>query len=95
MLRALVHRLSRVRTDEVTRAAWVLLEPFEFSFPFIAAQHQFELDRRLTAPALGACVAAPFTIKLFEEYAIHHACWFDGFTAVEAVESIWAWVMPF
>jgi hypothetical protein len=36
-----------------------------------------------------------FTIKLFQEYAIHHARWLDGFTAVEAVESIWAWATPF
>jgi hypothetical protein len=49
---------------------------------------------RFTAPALGACLAL-FTIKLFQEYAIHHARWLDGFTAVEAVESIWAWATPF
>jgi hypothetical protein len=48
-----------------------------------------------SAPLLNRCLAGLFTIKLLQEYAIHHARWLDGFTAVEAVESIWAWATPF
>jgi hypothetical protein len=34
-------------------------------------------------------------LKLFQEFAIHQERWLDGFTAVEAVESIWDWMTPF
>jgi hypothetical protein len=83
---------------EITKSRGLLLwfpNLFEFWFVFVAARHQFKLDRRFTAPTLGVCVAMLFAIKVFQEYAIHHARWLDGFTAVEAVESIWAWVTPF
>ncbi len=44
----------------------------------------------LIVPA-GALVVA----KLVQEYAIHHKRWLDNITAVDAVESIWRFVVPF
>ena len=33
--------------------------------------------------------------KLVQEYAIHHERWLDNITAVDAVESIWRFAVPF
>jgi hypothetical protein len=33
--------------------------------------------------------------KLAQEYAIHHQRWLDNITAVDAVESIWRFIVPF
>jgi len=33
--------------------------------------------------------------KVVQEYAIHHERWLDNITAVDAVESIWCFVVPF
>jgi hypothetical protein len=32
--------------------------------------------------------------KLFHEYMLHIGRWFDGFTAMEAVEAIWRFLTP-
>ena len=44
----------------------------------------------LILPVTGLVVA-----KLVQEYAIHHERWLDNITAVDAVESIWRFVVPF
>ena len=45
--------------------------------------------------ALILPVVALVVAKLVQEYAIHHERWLDNITAVDAVESIWRFVVPF
>ena len=40
-------------------------------------------------------LVALVALKLFQEYAIHYQRWLDDFTAVEAVEAIWDFLVPF
>ena len=83
---------------EVTQSRGLLLffpNLFEFWYLFVAARHQFNLEARFSRPQLGAMLGGLFCLKMFQEYALHQARWLDGFTAVEAVESVWRWVVPF
>jgi hypothetical protein len=91
------YRLVGFVAFEFTESRHVLLlfpNLFEFWFVLIAAKHEFGWDwlqgRRLAMIA-GALVA----LKMFQEYAIHYERWLDGFTATEAVEAIWDWLVPF
>ena len=65
---------------------------FEDWFLFVASllywRPQFAFTRRGTTVALGALTA----LKLAHEYALHVGRWFDGFTAVEAVQAITDWL---
>lgn len=65
---------------------------FEDWFLFVASlpywRPQFAFTRRGTTVALGALT----TLKLAHEYALHVGRWFDGFTAVEAVQAITDWL---
>jgi len=65
---------------------------FEFWFLFVASlphwRPQFAFTRPATAVALGALTA----LKLAHEYALHVGRWFDGFTAIEAVQAIADWL---
>jgi len=45
--------------------------------------------------ALIVPVVALAVAKVVQEYAIHHERWLDNITAVDAVESIWRFVVPF
>jgi hypothetical protein len=45
--------------------------------------------------ALVLPLVALVVAKLVQEYAIHHERWLDNITAVDAVESIWRFVVPF
>jgi len=83
---------------EFTRSRALLLafpNLFEFWFLFVTGRRQFNLEQRLQGKAMGVTLAALVALKFFQEYAIHHARWLDGFTAVEAVEAIWHWLTPF
>jgi hypothetical protein len=48
----------------------------------------------ISPQAFAAIVVALVALKLFQEYALHYGRWLDGFTAVEAVEAIWRFVVP-
>jgi hypothetical protein len=83
---------------EVTQTRGLLLffpNLFEFWYLFVAARQQFSLDQRLSQWQMGGVLGGLFCLKMFQEYALHQAKWLDGFTAVEAVESIWRFVVPF
>ena len=83
---------------EATSARWLLLffpNLFEFWFILTAARHELDLDRRLGESRVMAIGGSLIALKMFQEYAIHYARWLDGFTAVEAVQSIWHWLTPF
>ncbi len=83
---------------EVTQSRGLLLffpNLFEVWFLFVTGRRQFGLEEKLKGRRLGVILVALVALKLFQEYAIHQARWLDGFTAVEAVEVVWDWIMPF
>jgi hypothetical protein len=64
---------------------------FEAWFLLIAGMQTFDVTwERSRALVVGAGVAL-FGAKLLQEYALHVGQWFEGFTAVEAVEAVWEW----
>jgi hypothetical protein len=106
-----VYRFAGFVAFEATGARWVLLlfpNLFEFWFVFIAARREFHLEERLplsfkldrddsrhwnTGFITVLCLMA--SLKLLQEYVIHQRRLLDGFTAVDAVKSIWRLVAPF
>ena len=83
---------------EVTQSRGLLLffpNLFEFWFLFVAGRRQFGLEEKLKGRRLAVILVALVALKVFQEYAIHQARWLDGFTAVEAVEAVWDWIVPF
>ena len=49
---------------------------------------------RYTATQLAMVLPVLLAAKLGQEYALHVGKWFDGFTAVEAVEAVWRFLTP-
>ena len=92
------YRFAGFVTFEVSQTREVLLffpNLFEVWFLLVAGRRHFGLphvwqDRRLAWLTAGLVAG-----KLFQEYAVHYARWLDGFTAVEAVEAIWHFFIPF
>lgn len=83
---------------ELTQSRTLLLffpNLFEFWYLFVAARHEFGLEQKLTGRSMVYVLAGLAALKLFQEYAVHYARWLDDFTAVEAVEAVWDWVIPF
>ena len=62
---------------------------FEVWFLLIAGMNQFHLDFRRSPVLVSTAAALLLGVKMLQEYALHVGRWFDGFTAVEAVEAIW------
>jgi len=62
---------------------------FEVWFLLIAGMKEFSLDFRRDRFLVSTAAVLLLGIKMFQEYALHVGRWFDGFTAVEAVEAIW------
>jgi hypothetical protein len=92
------YRLVGFVAFEVTQSRGLLLffpNLFEFWFLFVTGRREFGLEERLKGGVLGVILVSMAALKLFQEYAIHHERWLDSFTAVEAVEAVWDWVVPF
>ncbi len=90
------YRLIGFIAFEATQSRDVLLlfpNLFEFWFLLVAAKLQFGWQEALRGRRLAAVVVALVALKLFQEYAIHYQRWLDDFTAVEAVEAIWAFLI--
>ncbi len=90
-----VHRLAGFVAFEATGERDLLLafpNLFEFWFLLVAGLKTFRLEDRVRGATFGMAAGALLALKLFQEYAIHHARWLDGFTAVEAVEAVWRWL---
>jgi hypothetical protein len=64
---------------------------FEAWFLLIAGMRQFRLTWEGSRPLVIGAAAGLLGVKLLQEYALHAGQWFEGFTAVEAVEAIWEW----
>ncbi|HSP54004.1 MAG TPA: hypothetical protein VLS25_00320, partial [Dehalococcoidia bacterium] len=62
---------------------------FEVWYLLVAGIKEFHIDVQKQRPLVIAAAAALVTLKFFQEYALHVGKWLDGFTAVEAVQSIW------
>ena len=93
-----VYRLAGFFAFEATQSRDVLLlfpNLFEFWFVLVAAKLQFGWEKSLRGRRLALVAAALVALKLFQEYAIHYQRWLDDFTAVEAVEAIFDFVVPF
>lgn len=90
------YRMIGVATFELTGARAVLIffpNLFEFWFLFVAFALHWRpgwLHSGRTMAAFGALLLA---LKLLQEYALHVGKWLDDFTAIEAVEAIWDWLV--
>lgn len=96
-LALITFRLAGLVTFELSGARWVLLAfPNVFEFWYIANAGILHWRPEKTLDRRGATLLllAVLPLKLFQEYALHYGKWLDGFTAVEAVEAIWRWVVP-
>lgn len=92
------YRLLGFVVFEFTQTRGLLLlfpNLFEFWYLFVAGKQQFNLQERLRGRRLAVVLGALVALKMFQEYALHYERWLDGFTAVEAVESIWDFLTPF
>jgi hypothetical protein len=92
------YRLAGFVAFELTQSRGLLLffpNLFEFWYLFVAAKQQFALENWLRGRRLAVVLGGLFCLKMFQEYVLHQARWLDGFTAVEAVEAIWDFVVPF
>ena len=68
---------------------------FEFWFILAVACHHFGREGWLRGRALAIALSLLLALKLFQEYALHHARWLDAFTTVEAIEAVWDFLTPF
>ena len=90
-------RMGGLIAFEATEARWLLLAfPNVFEFWFIANAgilhwHPTKVLRRGEA---GLLLVALLPLKLFQEYALHYGKWLDSFTAIEAIEAIWSFIIP-
>jgi len=81
---------------EFTEARWVLLvfaNVFEFWFIANAAVLHWRPGKVLETRNAVLLLAAVTPLKLFQEYVLHYGRWLDDFTAIEAVEAIWDWLL--
>lgn len=62
---------------------------FEYWFLFVAAQRHWWPRFRYTPRATLTVGSVALVLKVTHEYMLHWGRWFDGFTAIEAVEAIW------
>jgi|FLYL01.1.fsa_nt_gi hypothetical protein len=90
------YRLVGFLAFETVGERWVLMlfpNLFEPWFLWVAGLRQFKIDLVERKWLAGVAGAALIAVKLFQEYALHVGRWLDGFTAVEAVEAIWDWLV--
>jgi hypothetical protein len=90
-------RMVGLVTFEFTEARWVLMlfaNVFEFWFVANAAILHWRPNKVLDTRGAALLLLAIVPLKLFQEYVLHYGQWLDSFTAVEAVEAIWDWVVP-
>ena len=88
-------RLIGVALFELTDDRAVLFffpNVFEFWFLFVASLPHWRPNFAFTRRATTAALLSLLALKLLHEYSLHVGRWFDGFTAMEAVEAIFGWV---
>ncbi len=90
------YRLIGFAIFEITGARDILLffpNLFEFWFIFVAGLKFFKIDFDYSPKHVAAAIAPLLSLKMFQEYVLHRGRWLDDFTAVEAVEAIWDWLL--
>ena len=68
---------------------------FEFWFVAIAAVRHFMPSYQVTAPRLATMLSAATVAKLGQEYALYVGRWFDAFTIMDFLGSVWHTLAPF
>lgn len=97
-----LYRLVGFAVLEVLEERWLLIafpNVFEFWFLYVALWLWWSRRRGDDEPRMGlghAAVALALlaVAKVAQEYVVHVARALDGFTAVEAVEAIWRFLVP-
>jgi hypothetical protein len=90
-----VFRLAGFAAFEASGERAVLLafpNLFEAWFLLIAGMQTFRVTWERSQPLVLGAGGVLLALKLLQEYALHVGQWFEGFTAVEAVEAVWDWV---
>jgi hypothetical protein len=92
-------RLPGLFVFELTGERWTLLlfpNVFEFWFLFVASLRHWRPGFVYTPRNLVLALSILTVLKEFQEYVLHGGRWLDNFTAVEAVEAIWDFLLsPF
>ena len=65
---------------------------FEFWFLVIVGMKCFKPNLDFSKTTIAVILFTVVPLKLFHEYVLHTGQWLDGFTAVEAVQSILDWL---
>ena len=89
------YRLAGFAAFELSGSRTLLLffpNVFEFWFLLVAAIGHWRPSFVFTRGRVLGWGAVLLICKEFQEYAVHGARWFDGFTAVEAIEAVWGWL---
>jgi len=65
---------------------------FELWFLAVAAVHRFRPGFKWTGLRLVVVLSAVTTVKLLQEWALHGARIFDGFSSLDFIGGIWRWI---
>ena len=65
---------------------------FELWFLAVAAVHRFRPGFEWSGARLAVVLGAATTVKLLQEWALHGGRIFDGFSSLDAVDWLWAWL---
>jgi len=90
-------RMVGLAAFELSEARWILLvfpNLFEFWYVANAGILHWRPNKVLDRRGGVVLLLALLPLKLFQEYVLHYGKWLDDFTAVEAVEAIWDFVVP-
>ena len=89
------YRMIGFAVFELTGERGVLLlfpNVFEPWFLLVALLHHRWNPVPWTAPSLGLAMVPLLAMKELQEWALHWARLFDGFTALEAIDRVWRWL---
>jgi hypothetical protein len=65
---------------------------FELWFLVVAAIHHFRPGFAWSLPRLGVTLGALTAVKELQEWALHVGRVFDGFSSLDALGWLWAWL---
>lgn len=65
---------------------------FELWFLVVVAIHRYRPGFSWSRPALAATLAALTAVKELQEWALHVGRVFDGFSSLDALGGLWAWL---
>lgn len=93
------YRLAGFLLFEITQWRPILLifpNVFELWFLFVTSLPHWRRAWSFTRRNIVIALIPLTALKLFQEYTLHFGRWLDDFTAIEAVQAIWNWLLqPF